>query len=105
MPGYELVRNKEGTSKMITCEEASRLISESLDRELPLGTRIALRIHLLMCKLCPRFLRQMLFLKEASDPYQKEIEGDPSYSLSINARERIKSLLAPNPEKKDHTHD
>lgn len=90
---------------MMTCEEASRLMSESLDRKLPLGKRIALRIHLLMCKLCPRFLQQMLFLKEASDHYKEEIEEDPSYSLSTNARERIKSLLATDPEKKDHTHD
>ena len=90
---------------MITCEEASRLISESLDRKLPMGRRIALRIHLLMCKLCPRFLQQMLFLKEASDHYKEEIEEDSSYSLSINAREKIKSLLATDPEMKDHTHD
>ena len=90
---------------MITCEEASRLISESLDRKHPMGRRIALRIHLLMCKLCPRFLQQMLFLKEASDHYKEEIEEDSSYSLSINAREKIKSLLATDPEMKDHTHD
>ena len=79
---------------MITCEEATRLISESLDRKLPLGRRVALRIHLLMCKLCPRFLHQMLFLEEASDHYKKDIEEDASYSLSVNARERIKSVLA-----------
>lgn len=90
---------------MITCEEAARLISESLDRRLPLGRRISLRIHLLMCKLCPRFLRQMLLLKKASDHYKKEIEEDSSYSLSINARERIKSLLATDSEKKDPAHD
>ncbi len=88
---------------MITCKEATRLISESMDGKLPLGRRIALRIHLLMCKLCPRFLHQMLFVKGTTDHYQKEVEEDPSYSLSTNARERIKSLLATDPEKKDPT--
>lgn len=90
---------------MITCEEATRLISESLDRKLPLGRPIGLRIHLLMCKLCPRFLRQMLFLKEALDHYKKEMGEDTSFSLSVNARERIKSLLATDSEKKSSIPD
>lgn len=90
---------------MITCEMAARLISESLDGKLPLGRRMALKIHLLMCRLCPRFLRQMLFLKAASNHYEKEIEEDTSYSLPADAREKIRSLLAPDLEKKDPTQD
>ena len=90
---------------MITCEEATRLISESLDRKLPLGRRIGLRIHLLMCKLCPRFLRQMLFLKEASDHYKKEMGEDTSISLSADTREKIKNLFATDSEKKSSIPD
>jgi len=81
---------------MITCEEATRLISESLDRKLPLGRRIGLRIHLLMCKLCPRFLRQMLLLRNAAYQYREEKEKEalsPSDRLSLGAKEKIKQAL------------
>jgi hypothetical protein len=50
-------------------------------------------MHLLMCKLCPRFLRQLLFLREAAKKYA-EGEGEGEFSLSPDARERIKRSLA-----------
>jgi hypothetical protein len=86
---------------MITCEEATRLMSESLDRKLPVGKRIGLRMHLLMCRLCPRFWRQLFLLKNASDVYKKEMEEDTSISLSAETREKIKNLFATDSEKKD----
>ena len=81
---------------MITCEAAARLMSESLDRRLPLGQRMALRMHLLVCKLCPRFWRQLLFLRNATGRFVKEAEREvpfPSESLSMDARERIKRAV------------
>jgi len=77
---------------MMTCEQAARLLSDSLDRPLPLRQRIPLRMHLFMCKFCPRFLRQLLLLREAAKRYTEEGEG--KFSLPIDARERIKRLLA-----------
>jgi hypothetical protein len=82
---------------MLTCKEAAQLLSDSLDRKLPLRQWIALRIHLLMCKMCPRFQRQILFLKETLNRYRLEEEGDrlwASASLSPDARERIRRTLA-----------
>lgn len=73
---------------MMTCEEAARLISESLDQPLPLRKRMGLKLHLLMCKLCPQFLRHLLFLSEAAKRETGEEEGEPS--LSPGAREKIK---------------
>jgi hypothetical protein len=86
---------------MITCEEATRLMSESLDRKLPIGKRIGLRMHLLMCRLCPRFWRQLLLLKNATDLYKKGMEEDMSISLPAETREKMKNLFETNSEKKD----
>jgi len=86
---------------MMTCEEATRLMSESLDRKLPVGKRIGLRIHLLMCRLCPRFWRQLLLLKNATDLYKKGVEEDASISLPAETKEKLKNLFATNSEKKD----
>ena len=50
---------------MIDCKEASRLISQHADRPLPLGRRIQLRLHLLVCDACANFGRQVDFLRRA----------------------------------------
>jgi hypothetical protein len=49
----------------LTCKEAHRLVAEQLDRDLPLGERLRLRLHLLACTSCTRFRHQMQFLREA----------------------------------------
>lgn len=49
----------------LSCKEASRLISESMDRRLSFTERIALRLHVSVCDACSRFTRQLLFLRRA----------------------------------------
>ena len=50
---------------MITCKEATRLVSQGLDRRLGLGQRVALYLHLAVCDACSHFRKQMLFLRKA----------------------------------------
>ena len=49
----------------ISCKEASRLISQAQDRELSLGERVALRLHLAICRGCRAFSAQLAFLRAA----------------------------------------
>jgi hypothetical protein len=42
-----------------TCKEAAALMVAREDRPLPLGERLALRLHLAYCGACPRFERQL----------------------------------------------
>ena len=51
--------------KMLSCKEATRLVSQGLDRELALGERIALRVHLAICAGCRNVDRQLSFLRRA----------------------------------------
>ena len=50
---------------MLTCKEASRLVSQGLDRKLGFGERLRLRVHLLICDACANFRRQLDFLRKA----------------------------------------
>jgi Putative zinc-finger len=50
---------------MLSCKDATRLVSEGLDRRLGFAERIALRLHLLLCDGCSRFKSQMVFLRRA----------------------------------------
>jgi hypothetical protein len=54
---------------MLTCKEASRLISERLDRDLPIAERAALRVHLAICAACTQMTRQFEFLRRAARAY------------------------------------
>jgi hypothetical protein len=50
---------------MLSCKEASRLVSQGLDRRLGFAERLALRLHLLICDGCTNFSRQVAFLRKA----------------------------------------
>lgn len=54
---------------MITCKEASRLISEGLDRDLGVAERARLRVHVAICAACTRVSRQFEFLRRAARAY------------------------------------
>jgi hypothetical protein len=50
---------------MLSCKDASRLVSQGLDRNLGFGERIALRVHLAICDGCTNFKNQVAFLRRA----------------------------------------
>jgi hypothetical protein len=80
----------------LPCEGMSRLASESLDRDLDLMERIALRSHLLYCTACRRYRRQLERLRRAMRRLADSLEAgvpplDPS--LPDEVRERIKRAL------------
>ena len=47
------------------CKEVHRLVSEGMDRELSMGERSRVQIHLVICKACTRFNGQMALLRKA----------------------------------------
>lgn len=49
----------------LSCKEATRLMSAAQDRELSIGERAALKVHLAVCKGCRIFDDQMHFLRRA----------------------------------------
>jgi len=50
---------------MLSCKEASRLVSQGLDRKLGFGERVMLRVHLTICDGCTNFKDQVAFLRKA----------------------------------------
>ena len=81
---------------MLSCTDVTKLVSESMDRSLPLGKRIGVRLHLLICKFCARYERQLLLIRETARGLAATVEapggpfGEP---LSEEARERIRIAL------------
>lgn len=80
---------------MLTCRQVSRLVSDAMDRQLPLTDRVRVRMHLLMCPPCKRFERQVSFLRHAAREFHRQVsEGAAgSVRLSEEARGRISQAL------------
>ena len=50
---------------MLTCREATALMSQEQDRPLTLAERIGLRLHVWICNGCNNYRRQMGVLRDA----------------------------------------
>lgn len=85
---------------MISCEEVTRLVSESMDKDLSIGKYIGVRIHLLMCTFCRRFKEQVSFIRELAGMYLTAVEADlavdDQVTLPREVRENVKKLLENN---------
>ena len=79
---------------MFSCKEVTRMVSESMDRDLSRYRRIGIWIHLMMCKFCSRYKQQLISLRKAlrSEGLHDE-NSEPHAKLSPDARERIKRSL------------
>ncbi len=76
---------------MMNCQEISKKVSESFDRPLPIWQRLGIRMHLLMCKYCARFRRQILLLHKALQAF--DIPAKEAESLSTEAKDRIRNAI------------
>ena len=52
---------------MMDCKEVTRLVAESVDRELRWYQRVRVRVHLAMCFVCRRFTRQLALIRKISE--------------------------------------
>ena len=56
---------------IISCKDASRLMSRREDAALSTWQRIVLRLHLSVCAACMRFERQIRYLRSAMQQYRQ----------------------------------
>lgn len=78
---------------MPSCREVSAMVSDSMDRRLPLRKRLAIRLHISMCSLCQRYEKQLYLLREGIRRYADPETHVAQKSLSFTARERLKRAL------------
>ncbi len=77
---------------IFSCKKITRMISESMDRKLPLYKRMGIRFHLMMCALCRRYQQQLLFIRSVLRRNGGTDETSDQ-SLPADARERIEKKL------------
>lgn len=55
---------------MLKCRDATALVLQSEDRRLSVQERLTLRLHLLICKACARFVGQVGLMRSAMGPWR-----------------------------------
>ena len=83
---------------MPSCREVLRLQSEAIERPLSPARRPGLWLHLLLCKWCRYYGRQIRFLRHAAHTHLDELTEATPQPLSPEARERIRQKLRTNQE-------
>ena len=73
------------------CREMVPLMSESMERRLTVGELFKLRLHLLVCAWCARYLRQIKLLRSLLRQRGAKTELVPA--LAADARDRIARSL------------
>lgn len=74
---------------MLNCKQASQLASRAMDEKLPFGKNLMLKIHLLLCRSCTNFTRQLFFLRQASSHFRNKHD----FQLTKEAKQRIANAL------------
>ncbi len=78
---------------LLNCKQTSQLVSQSLDRRLSLGERIAVRVHLCICKYCKRFSQQLLAMRKGLQRMTASIEQDTQIHMPSETKARIAKVL------------
>ena len=81
---------------MLTCKQASQIISQSLDNPLSRSDRMKLKFHLFICNACTRFNQQLRLIKDAVQRIKFDTENDTSIQLSLDAKVRINQAVESN---------
>ena len=75
---------------MLHCDKVTKHVSDSMDRDLSLWQRLGVRMHLLMCKHCAQFAKQLQLIRKMS---RKGVDDYPQEQLDESVKNNIKKLL------------
>lgn len=79
---------------MPSCKDISELISQAMDRQLPLRKRLSIRLHVSMCGLCRRYEKQLHLLEHGFACYADPEKNATAKSLSPEAKAKLEKALA-----------
>jgi hypothetical protein len=82
-----------------SCKQAARLVSVSFERRLTLRELFSMRLHLMMCKTCTFYRRQIKALRAIFIRHEEVLSNTPAVNdenLSDQAKDRIKKTINEN---------
>ena len=79
-----------GAITMMTCKEVSTLVSMEHLAEAPAAQRIAARLHLMMCRHCRAFHRQLRAIGQAARLIARDIEREAPSAFESRIVDRLR---------------
>ena len=76
------------------CREMVRILSDSMDRPMPLSMRIKKRLHYLICCWCQRYEEQLYYLRKSASAFPEHVEKSSEAQLSPSSKTRIKNKIS-----------
>jgi len=77
---------------LFNCKKVSRLVSESMDRDIGTMHRLGLRFHLMMCRYCARYARQLRLIRKKIRSAVTEKDA-PAHTLPEETKKRLQDLI------------
>lgn len=78
---------------MFNCKDISRLVSESMDRRLSWRQRLGIRFHLLMCRYCTRYQKQLLLLRRLLRQQAQPDQDTSLPTLDEAGKDRLRKII------------
>jgi len=76
---------------MLTCKDVAKLVTESYDRPLPWWVRLRIAFHLIVCRLCASFQRDVGRLRAGvREHVASETAGDSNKEIKLSAEARLR---------------
>jgi hypothetical protein len=90
--------NSWPTTKVLTwirkitppCKEITRLLSQSIDRRLPMYRPLGVWLHFVVCGSCRRYAKQLVFIRQASRSMPEHLAEMSPATLPQAAKKRIR---------------
>jgi hypothetical protein len=79
---------------MLTCREVTRLVASDALAWAPLRRRLEVRLHLLMCEHCSRYVRELRAIGAALRSRFKDHIPSPTERLELRIREGVRAEAA-----------
>jgi hypothetical protein len=86
---------------IFNCQHVAQLVSESMDHKLSPGRRLGMRFHLLMCKHCARYKKQLYFIRQLISNNSSLISDSSPTTMDESAKKRLRQILSKSDQSKD----
>ncbi|MCG8632859.1 MAG: hypothetical protein MI863_03475 [Desulfobacterales bacterium] len=78
---------------MFRCKDVSALVSQSMDTSLPLGKRMGIRFHLMMCHMCREYKKQLHLISRAMRRLDPPLDNDIPDKMIIPLPDHVKQQI------------
>ncbi len=78
---------------MLSCKQASQLLSHNLDRRLTFSEKCSLKLHLMICKFCARFANQLKLIQKSVRKTTTAIESDNQIRLPQSVHDKVTQAI------------